>query len=147
MNPPIFKHHYKVYISHTDAGGIVYHANHLTFFEHCRRDWLTSLGMNGYFFDTNGQATGTDSTGDKIHFVVSHAQLSYKLPLLVDDVLVVTIDEVVKKSASLVMTQHIYRNDDDFANGKIASTGVITLACVVSGKDGIRPHRLPQVFL
>lgn len=147
MTTPIFKHHYKVYINHTDAGGIVYHANHLTFFENCRRDWLTSLGMNGYFFDTDGTATGTDSTDGKVHFVVSHADLAYKLPLLVDDVLVVTVQEVIKKSASLVITQHIYRNDNDFAQGKIASTGVITLACVTNGKDGIRPCRLPKVFL
>lgn len=46
----VFSNHYKVYINHTDAGGIVYHANHLTFFENCRRDWLTSLGFDGYFF-------------------------------------------------------------------------------------------------
>ena len=41
---------YKIYINHTDAGGIVYHANHLIFLENCRRDWLASLGFDGYFF-------------------------------------------------------------------------------------------------
>ena len=40
---------YKIYINHTDAGGIVYHANHLIFLENCRRDWLASLGFDGYF--------------------------------------------------------------------------------------------------
>lgn len=75
MNPLsptlIFKKTYKVYINHTDAGGIVYHANHLTFFENCRRDWLASMGFDGYFFENDGQ---------KIHFVVSQANVSYRLP-------------------------------------------------------------------
>lgn len=146
MTTPIFKHPYKVYINHTDAGGIVYHANHLTFFENCRRDWLTSLGFDGYFFEPDGTACGTDSHHGKVHFVVSHADLSYKLPLFVDDVLIVTVTDVVKKSASLILTQHIYRNQQDFEQNKIASTGIITLACVINGENGIRPHRLPKAF-
>lgn len=146
MNTPIFKNHYKVYINHTDAGGIVYHANHLTFFENCRRDWLTSLGFDGYFFDTDGQANGTDGRAGRVHFVVSHADLSYKLPLFVDDLLIVTIQEVHKKSASLTITQHIYRNENDFKAGNIASTGIITLACVTNIDGAIRPCRLPVTF-
>ncbi|MCP3896773.1 thioesterase family protein [Moraxella sp.] len=146
MSAPIFHANYKVYINHTDAGGIVYHANHLTFFENCRRDWLTSLGFDGYFFDTEGAATGMDGHDGKVHFVVSRADLTYKLPLLVDDVLVVTVTEVIKKSASLILTQYIYRSDDDFKNGKIATIGVITLACVMNSENGIRPHRLPTAF-
>ncbi|MDO4441226.1 MAG: thioesterase family protein [Moraxella sp.] len=146
MTTPIFSNTYKVYINHTDAGGIVYHANHLTFFENCRRDWLTSLGFDGYFFDADGTAGGTDSHNGKIHFVVARADLTYKLPLFVDDVLIVTVHEMIKKSASLILTQHIYRSHDDFMQGKIASTGAITLACVINSDDGIRPSRLPRAF-
>lgn len=146
MTQPIFHANYKVYINHTDAGGIVYHANHLTFFENCRRDWLTSLGFDGYFFDTDGTAGGTDGANNKIHFVVSRADVTYKLPLLVDDVLIVTVHEMIKKSASLILTQHIYRNADDYQQGKIASTGIITLACVMNDGNGIRPCRLPTSF-
>ena len=50
---PLFATDYNVYINHTDAGGIVYHANHLVFFENCRRDWFTKLGLNGYFLQTD----------------------------------------------------------------------------------------------
>ncbi|OOR90066.1 thioesterase [Moraxella caviae] len=139
----IFSTRYKVYINHTDAGGIVYHANHLTFFENCRRDWLTSLGFDGYFFDDDGTA----AHGGRVHFVVSHADLSYKLPLLVDDLLVVSIENMVKKSASLILTQHIYQNEADYHAGKVASVGVITLACVCNTPTGIRPQRLPAAFL
>lgn len=146
MSNPLFANHYKVYINHTDAGGIVYHANHLTFFENCRRDWLSSLGFDGYFFDGDGTPAGTDGSAGKVHFVVSRADLTYKIPLLVDDVLVVTIHNVIKKSASLILTQHIYKNDTDFQQNKIATIGTITLACVSNGIEGIRPCRLPSAF-
>ena len=62
---PLFATDYNVYINHTDAGGIVYHANHLVFFENCRRDWFTKLALNGYFLQTND--------GQIQHFVVSQA--------------------------------------------------------------------------
>ena len=64
---PLFATNYNVYINHTDAGGIVYHANHLVFFENCRRDWFTQLGLNGYFLETND--------GQIQHFVVTQADL------------------------------------------------------------------------
>ena len=144
---PIFFANYKVYINHTDAGGIVYHANHLTFFENCRRDWLSSLGFDGYFFNQAGAAQqGASAQAGKVHFVVSRADLVYKLPLLVDDVLVVTVHDMVKKSASLILTQHIYRSKADFDQGLIASTGLITLACVEHTAHGLRPCRLPATL-
>lgn len=143
MPSPIFCANYKVYINHTDAGGIVYHANHLTFFENCRRDWLASLGYDGYFFDNDGNSQHQG----KIHFVVSSADIRYKLPLFVDDVLVVTIQSVISKSASLVLKQHIYKNQDDFLNNQVASIGLITLACVCNSSDGIKAHRLPKSFM
>lgn len=143
---PVFSNHYKVYINHTDAGGIVYHANHLTFFENCRRDWLASLGFDGYFFGADGAVDETSGQQGKIHFVVNHADVKYKSPLFVDDNLIVTITDVVKKSASLIITQHIYRDENDFNHAKVATIGVISLVCVTNGKQGIRPCRLPMAF-
>ncbi|MBY5920041.1 tol-pal system-associated acyl-CoA thioesterase [Ferrimonas balearica] len=35
----------RVYYSDTDAGGVVYHANYLNFFEHARTEMLRSLGF------------------------------------------------------------------------------------------------------
>lgn len=139
MSKPLFYATYKVYINHTDAGGIVYHANHLTFFENCRRDWLTSLGFDGYFLQTD--------TGGDIHFVVSHADVCYKKPLLIDDKLIVSIEAVHAKTASLVLQQHIYRSQEAMNASMVASTGLITLACVGKQGDSIRPQRLPSKLL
>ncbi len=142
----IYQKNYKVYINHTDAGGIVYHANHLTFFENCRRDWLASLGYDGYFFDLSDDGEGTVNThgqGGAVHFVVSQAELKYIAPLLVDDELSVTVDSLTIKPASLILSQSIYRPDSD----KPATTGSITLACVRNDGKAIRPHRLPTSFV
>lgn len=128
----IFAHHSKVYINHTDAGGIVYHANHLTFFEHARREWLSSLGIDRYFLSDDGD--------DKVHFVVSHIAVDYILPLLLDDILCITIDDVTPKNARLILTQSIYREHTK------ASCATVTLVCVKNSPQGIRPVRLPITF-
>lgn len=141
----IFQKDYKVYINHTDAGGIVYHANHLTFFENCRRDWLATLGFDGYFFDLNDSGTdrANHGQGGAVHFVVSRADLRYIAPLLVDDLLSVRVDGFVLRPASLILQQSIYRQGEMRA----ATTGEITLACVQNNGKGLRPYRLPDGFV
>ena len=108
---PIFSFPYRIYINHTDAGGIVYHANHLSFYEHCRRDWLASLGLVAYFFNPINNADISDNENDHLphHFVVTEAQLKYLQAMVLDETIVVTIDKVKVRSASLIFEQSIYR--------------------------------------
>lgn len=103
-SPAIFSSQYHIYINHTDAGGIVYHGNHLTFFENCRRDWLNSLGIDSYFM------TGTDDSSSIGHFVVKTAELDYRHAIHLDDDICVRIDRVVIRPASLLFYQSIYLN-------------------------------------
>lgn len=126
---PLFATDYNVYINHTDAGGIVYHANHLVFFENCRRDWFTQLGLNGYFLQTDN--------GDVQHFVVSQADLQYKRAILLDEVINVRIDKVELKPASIVFYQSIHRHtptgdatNKANANSTLLSSTKIVIACV-----------------
>ena len=124
---PLFATNYNVYINHTDAGGIVYHANHLVFFENCRRDWFTQLGLNGYFLETND--------GQIQHFVVTQADLQYKRAILLDEVINVRIDNVEIKPASIVFYQSIYRhhsqeNTADNIKAVLLSSTKIVVACV-----------------
>jgi len=155
VNAPLFATDYNVYINHTDAGGIVYHANHLVFFENCRRDWFTKLGLNGYFLQT--------SDGEIQHFVVSQADLQYKKAILLDEVINVRIDKVELKPASIVFYQSIHRstpNDNDstqkgpsFSNTTLLSRAKIIIACVQNQitpdsasnhSAPMRPIRVPQ---
>ncbi|MBZ1391532.1 hotdog family protein [Psychrobacter pacificensis] len=124
---PLFAKDYNVYINHTDAGGIVYHANHLVFFENCRRDWFTKLGLNGYFLQTDD--------GDIQHFVVSQADLQYKRAILLDEVISVRIDKVELKPASIIFYQSIRRSTSDNSatdktTSQILSSTKIVIACV-----------------
>ncbi len=124
---PLFAKDYNVYINHTDAGGIVYHANHLVFFENCRRDWFTKLGLNGYFLQTDD--------GDIQHFVVSQADLQYKRAILLDEVISVRIDKVELKPASIIFYQSIHRSTSDNsasdkASSQLLSSTKIVIACV-----------------
>ncbi len=126
---PLFSTFYKVYINHTDAGGIVYHANHLVFFENCRRDWFSTLDLNGYFLQT--------SEGHVQHFVVSQVELYYKKPILLDERIKVSIDSIDLKPASIIFYQSIYRHhsknpttDDSIAADELLSRTKIIVACV-----------------
>lgn len=129
---PLFTKNYNVYINHTDAGGIVYHANHLVFFENCRRDWFGELNLNGYFLQTDD--------GEIQHFVVSQADLQYQRAILLDEVISVRIDKVELKPASIIFYQSIHRHSpdslsSDYANSNanassLLSSGKIVIACV-----------------
>lgn len=126
---PLFATDYHVYINHTDAGGIVYHANHLVFFENCRRDWFTELGINGYLLQT--------ADGQIQHFVVSQAQLNYHQAIFLDEIISVRIDKVELKPASIIFYQSIHRilaenesvNKSKPANTLLSSTKIV-IACV-----------------
>lgn len=127
----IFTAHYPVYIGDTDAGGIVYHANHLNFLERCRRDWLKSLGFASYFL------------ADGVHLVVKKADIGYHRPLLLDELLTVSIEKVATKKASLSLTQHIYQEGQD----RPATTAIIVLACVAQQNGRLSPTPLPSCLV
>lgn len=133
VDKALFSTHYSIYINHTDAGGIVYHANHLVFFENCRRDWFTELGLSGYFMQT--------AEGHIQHFVVSQAQLQYRKAILLDEVITVRIDKVELKPASILFYQSIHRqtptahehsqaSSNPSSTDTLLSSAKIVIACV-----------------
>ena len=146
-NNPLFATNYHIYINHTDAGGIVYHANHLVFFENCRRDWFTKIGLNGYFLQADD--------GQVQHFVVSQAELRYYKAIFLDEVISARIDKIELKPASIVFYQSLHRTTAD-STTSVLSSGKIVVACVQNQVQSepsaskqaidtsIRPIRMPQ---
>ncbi|MBP8149132.1 MAG: YbgC/FadM family acyl-CoA thioesterase, partial [Limnohabitans sp.] len=57
----------RIYWEDTDAGGIVFYANYLKFFERARTEWLRALGF--------GQQVLRDDSGGM--FVVSETAVKY----------------------------------------------------------------------
>ena len=86
----------RVYYEDTDAGGIVYYANYLKFFERARTEWLRALGINqSIYLEQN------------LGFVVTKVEMDNIASAKLDDLLNVktTISEL--KRASLVFNQQI----------------------------------------
>ena len=85
----------RVYWEDTDAGGIVFYANYLKFFERSRTEWLRTLGVE--------QQRLRDSTGGM--FVVAETSIRYLRPARLDDELIVTARLIEMGHASLIIGQ------------------------------------------
>jgi acyl-CoA thioester hydrolase len=85
----------RVYWEDTDAGGIVFYANYLKFFERARTEWLRHLGVEQqHLRETQGGM-----------FVVTDTQVRYHRPARLDDLLMVTARLVDAGRASLTIGQ------------------------------------------
>ena len=152
-NQPVYATQYRIYLEESDAGGIVYHANHLKLFERCRRDWLRALGMTSYFYQAHSAEAAShvthhsDSGKADIQFVVSQANIRYLRPILLDSEVTVVIEAADCKSASLQLEQRIYDSHQ-----QLLSQAEISIVCVATSKDEkgqtqVRPTRLPKAFV
>ncbi|MCH4246417.1 MULTISPECIES: tol-pal system-associated acyl-CoA thioesterase [Acinetobacter] len=113
----------RVYIEDTDAGGIVYHANHIKYMERTRTEWLRASGFEHYWHQTD------------YNFVVHEISVKYHRPILMDDLVTVTARVVSCKSASFSLIQEIYRGEILLASGEV------TIACL---STDMRPKKLPE---
>ena len=91
----IFQWPIRVYWEDTDAGGIVFYANYLKFFERSRTEWLRSLGI--------AQQRLKDESGGL--FVVTRTSIRYLRPARLDDELIVTASLIETGRASLIIKQ------------------------------------------
>lgn len=93
--PAPFSWPVRVYWEDTDAGGIVFYANYLKFFERARTEWLRGRGID--------QGRLREQTGGM--FVVSEAHVHYHHPARLDDELIVTAHPIQTGRASMTIQQ------------------------------------------
>ncbi len=129
----VFTFPIRIYWEDTDAGGIVFYANYLKFFERARTEWLRSLGVE--------QQSLKDESGGM--FVVSETQLKYFSPARLDDLLEVTAQTSESGRASLVLTQQAWLNVD--GQRKLLAEGTIRIGWVDSRT--MKPGRIPAKIL
>lgn len=124
-----FVHSVRVYWEDTDAGGVVFYANYLKYFERARTEWLRALG--------GGQQQLRETTG--AIFVVSETALRYLLPARLDDMLQITVQAQELGRASMRIDQQALRD------GTLLCEGRIRIGCV----DAVtfRPCRFPDAIL
>jgi acyl-CoA thioester hydrolase len=105
----VFEFTVRMYWEDTDAGGIVYHARYLHFFERARTERLRHLRIE--------QQAMKLATGGM--FVVQSLQLRYAAPAYLDDLLITrtTLEQLGK--ASCTMRQTAYRGDTLLADFSI----------------------------
>lgn len=127
----------RVYWEDTDAGGIVFYANYLRFFERSRTEWLRSLGF--------GQHNLREQTGGM--FVVTEARLQYHAPARLDDTLIVTAQLRETGRASLTIMHRALRKDEQngSAPNSLLCAGEVRIGWVDAAR--MRPTRIPTALL
>ena len=122
----------RVYWEDTDAGGIVFYANYLKFFERARTEWLRHLGIE--------QQALREATGGM--FVVVETQLKYHKPAQLDDLLTVNASMLSKGRSSLVIAQQAWRHT---TKPVLLCEGTIRIGWVQAAS--LKPDRIPSSIL
>ena len=128
----------RVYWEDTDAGGIVYYANYLKFFERARTEWLRALGLNQQLLreQNNGM------------FVVTDAQVRYAAPARLDDLLHINVSLEHSGRVSLNMLQQAWRQPEPSQSEQtptLLSSASVRLGWVDA--QLLRPARIPDSVL
>lgn len=104
----------RVYYEDTDAGGVMYYANYLKFFERGRTEWLRRLGVN------------QSELAAKEHriFVIKKVEIQYRKPARLDDLLAIHSQITRLGRASIHFDQSALRN------GELLCESSIQVGCV-----------------
>jgi acyl-CoA thioester hydrolase len=123
--PSEFTWEVRVYYEDTDAGGIVYYANYLKFFERARTEWLRAIGVAQQELLAQQDAM----------FVVKNVNADYHAPAKLDDALNLTL--VIEKlgRASVVFRQQAW------CGTTLLNTALVKVGCVDSA---LRPRAVPD---
>ncbi len=124
--PSEFRFPIRVYYEDTDAGGVVYHSNYVSFLERARTEMLSALGFEQDILLEEGVA-----------FVVRAAALDWLKPARFNDRLEVRTRIKQLKRASVIFDQQIMLANSETCLFK----GEVTVVCVDLNK--MKPVSIP----
>lgn len=127
--PSAFQWPVRVYYEDTDAGGIVFYANYLKFFERARTEWLRAAGISQQALAESHQAI----------FVVKSTAVDYHAPAKLDDELKLTVVVERLGRASVQFHQEAWRIGA--GQPQLLASGHIKVGCVHS--TAFRPTPIP----
>lgn len=119
----------RVYYEDTDAGGVVFYANYLKFFERARTEMLRSFGFE------QDQLMARDN----LIFVVRSVSVDYLKPARFNEQILVSAKIIENKKTSLTFEQSITRQQDVLCNGKVR------IACLDA--QSMKPTLIPIAIL
>ncbi len=128
----------RVYYEDTDAGGIVYYANYLKFFERARTDWLREAGVS---HQELSQVEG-------LNLVVRDCAVQYVRPARLDDLLTIEVGvadvagDIGRASLRFAQRALLTPPAGSTAAPVVLATGSVRVACM-DRRTG-RPVALPQ---
>jgi len=125
----IFHWPVRVYYEDTDSGGVVYHANHVKFFERARTEMFRSMGFEQDLLITE----------QKLIFVVRSIQIDYLQPARFNESLDVTAEVTLVKKASFNFEQSIARDSQVLCKGNVLIASL--------DSDTMRPKKIPENIL
>lgn len=116
----------RVYYEDTDAGGVVYHSNYISYMERARTEFLRGHGLSVREMHDMG-----------IIFPVVALEANFRAPARLDDLLEVKTQIHALRNSSFVAAQQVVRKED----GKLLVEAKVTLACV---SPEMKARRLPE---
>ncbi len=119
----------RVYYEDTDAGGVVFYANYLKFFERARTEMLRSMGFE----------QDRLMAEQKLVFVVRSVHVDYLKPAKFNELLDVSAAVVSAKKTSFNFEQTITRDD------LVLCKGEVRIACV--DLETMKPKVIPDNIL
>lgn len=121
----------RVYYEDTDAGGVVFYANYLKFFERARTEMLRQNGIL--------QQELIEKSG--LLFVVRRVHVEYRQSARLDDQLEITARPRLQGRARLIFEQEARRMNDQ----ALLCSAEAEIVCVTA--DGFRPQPIPREIL
>ncbi len=119
----------RVYYEDTDAGGVVFYANYLKFFERARTEMFRAMG-----FEQNDLIANNG-----IIFAVRSVGVDYLRPALFNDQIVVSTEIVQAKKVSVSFAQCITRHEE------VLCKSTVRIACLDA--NSLRPKEIPENLL
>ncbi len=128
---PEFNWKIRVYYEDTDAGGVVYHSQYLNFFERARTEWLRAKNID--------QSRLVKEL--EILFVVRNMEVEFIKPARLDDELLVSVQLERLGSASMLLSQQMFRASDQqlLASAKVRAASL--------SAQSFQPVRIPKILL
>jgi len=120
---------WRVYFEDTDAGGVVYNANYLKFYERARTEYLRSLGFEQ-----------DDLLAQNIVFVVRNINVDFVQAARFNDILVVQTKIQQLKKVSIVFEQEIFSKQS--GQNILVNKALVKVVCVKA--DVFSPTAIPS---
>ncbi|MBN1255400.1 MAG: YbgC/FadM family acyl-CoA thioesterase [Deltaproteobacteria bacterium] len=119
----------RVYYGDTDAGGVIYYANYLKYFEKSWFEYLAARGLSLAQWQEKG-----------IYFIIKRVEVDYHSVARYGEIIQVET-EVSEKTRAAFTFQHRVTLKD---TGRLLAEGKNQMVCIT--KEG-KPRRMPEEFL